>query len=114
MTKQLQILPFLFLVFTALNVTSQEIIVNIDHNNGNHEVVTVEEQNAVENVNFLTLEEFSDKKGNCVAGLQEIISSDENADFNCSAGFCMNRKHHHKKGLTRNRQLFNYFLDIDG
>ncbi len=42
----------------------------------------------------------------------DIISADQEADFNCSGGFCMNTKHYHKKGLTLNKQLFIYFLSI--
>ncbi len=44
--------------------------------------------------------------------LLDIISSDEGADFNCSGGFCLNRFHFHKKGLTLKRQLFDYFVQI--
>lgn len=46
--------------------------------------------------------------------LIDVITSDEEANFNCSAGFCMNSGHFHKKGLTLNRQLFDYFLSISG
>ncbi len=42
----------------------------------------------------------------------DIISSDEGADFNCSGGFCMNKAHYHKKGLTLKRQFFGYFILI--
>jgi len=44
--------------------------------------------------------------------LIDIISSDEEADFNCSGGFCMDKTHFHKKGLTLKRQLFDYFMKI--
>ncbi len=44
--------------------------------------------------------------------LLDIISSDEGADFNCSGGFCMNKSHFHKKGLTIKKQLFVYFMLI--
>ncbi len=44
--------------------------------------------------------------------LLDIISSEENSDFNCSGGFCMNRSHFHKKGLTLKRQFFEYFMSI--
>ena len=44
--------------------------------------------------------------------LMDIISSDEEADFNCSGGFCMHELHFHKKGLTLKRQLFDYFIKI--
>ncbi|GAA4278010.1 hypothetical protein GCM10022259_27340 [Aquimarina mytili] len=46
------------------------------------------------------------------ASLKDIISSDEGADFNCSGGFCMNKAHFHKKGLTIKKQLFVYFMRI--
>ncbi|GAA3518429.1 hypothetical protein GCM10022393_35690 [Aquimarina addita] len=46
--------------------------------------------------------------------LIDIISSDAGADFNCSGGFCMNKLHYHKKGLTLKRQLFDYFMKISG
>lgn len=122
MTKQLQFIPFLFLVLTTLNVNAQELIDDLEHIHDVQEVVSTVAQSAVENVDFIEMKDFSydykvqqDRDGqNDLAGLHEIISSDEKANFNCSAGFCMNRKHHHKKGLTRNRQLFNYFLNIDG
>ncbi|WP_025741426.1 hypothetical protein [Aquimarina pacifica] len=42
----------------------------------------------------------------------DIISSDEGADFNCSGGFCMNKSHYHKKGLTLKKQFFVYFIRI--
>ncbi|WP_128755279.1 hypothetical protein [Aquimarina sediminis] len=44
--------------------------------------------------------------------LLDIISSDEGADFNCSGGFCMNKSHFHKKGLTLKKQFFDYFMSI--
>ncbi|MFD2561116.1 hypothetical protein [Aquimarina rubra] len=44
--------------------------------------------------------------------LIDIISSDEGADFNCSGGFCMDKSHFHKKGLTLKKQLFGYFMKI--
>ena len=44
--------------------------------------------------------------------LMDIITSDEGADFNCSGGFCMDRSHFHKKGLTLKRQLFDYFITV--
>jgi len=44
--------------------------------------------------------------------LMDIISSDEGTDFNCSGGFCMNKSHYHKKGLTLKRQFFEYFVRI--
>lgn len=42
----------------------------------------------------------------------DIISSDEGFDFNCSGGFCMNKSHYHKRGLTPKKQLFGYFMSI--
>ncbi len=44
--------------------------------------------------------------------LLDIISSDEGADFNCSGGFCMDKSHFHKKGLTLKKQFFGYFMSI--
>ncbi|WP_378175787.1 hypothetical protein [Aquimarina sp. SS2-1] len=44
--------------------------------------------------------------------LIDIISSDEGADFNCSGGFCMDKSHFHKRGLTLKKQLFGYFMKI--
>ncbi len=44
--------------------------------------------------------------------LIDIITSDEGSDLNCSGGFCMEKSHHHKKGLTLKRQLFNYFMKM--
>ncbi len=44
--------------------------------------------------------------------LIDILSSDEGTDFNCSGGFCMNKSHFHKKGLTLKKQLFVYFMSI--
>ncbi len=44
--------------------------------------------------------------------LLDIISSDEGTDFNCSGGFCMNKSHFHKKGLTIKKQLFVYFMKM--
>jgi len=44
--------------------------------------------------------------------LIDIISSDVRTDFNCSGGFCMNKSHYHKKGLTLMRQFFGYFMKI--
>ncbi|WP_438422914.1 hypothetical protein [Aquimarina macrocephali] len=44
--------------------------------------------------------------------LLDIIFSDEGSDFNCSGGFCMNKSHFHKKGLTMKKQLFDYFMSI--
>ncbi|WP_299443507.1 hypothetical protein [uncultured Aquimarina sp.] len=44
--------------------------------------------------------------------LIDIISSDEGADFNCSGGFCMDKSHFHKRGLTLKKQLFDYFMKI--
>ncbi|MHA7059396.1 hypothetical protein ACWGOQ_0019370 [Aquimarina sp. M1] len=44
--------------------------------------------------------------------LIDIISSDEGADFNCSGGFCMDKSHFHKRGLTLKKQLFGYFIKI--
>ncbi len=34
------------------------------------------------------------------------------SNINCSGGFCMIHSHYHKKGLTRNRQYFDYFMKI--
>ncbi len=48
-----------------------------------------------------------------VLSLIDIISSDEGTDFNCSGGFCMNKLHYHKKGLTLKRQFFGYFMSIN-
>ncbi|WP_108868235.1 hypothetical protein [Aquimarina aquimarini] len=42
--------------------------------------------------------------------LLDIISSEEESDFNCSGGFCMNNFHFHKKGVTLTKQLFDYFI----
>ncbi len=44
--------------------------------------------------------------------LLDVISSDNDFDFNCSGGFCMNNAHFHKKGLTTKKQLFEYFMNI--
>ncbi|MBG6130563.1 hypothetical protein IWQ47_002039 [Aquimarina sp. EL_43] len=44
--------------------------------------------------------------------LLDIIFSDEGSDFNCSGGFCMNKSHFHKKGLSMKKQLFDYFMSI--
>ncbi len=44
--------------------------------------------------------------------LLDVILSDEGADFNCSGGFCMNKSHFHKKGLSMKKQLFDYFMSI--
>ncbi|WP_298320694.1 hypothetical protein [uncultured Aquimarina sp.] len=44
--------------------------------------------------------------------LIDIISSDEGSDFNCSGGFCMDKSHFHKRGLTLKKQLFDYFMKI--
>jgi len=44
--------------------------------------------------------------------LIDIITSDTGADFNCSGGFCMDKSHFHKKGLTLKKQLFGYFMKI--
>ncbi len=40
----------------------------------------------------------------------DFISFDQVADFNCSGGFCMDRSHFHKKGITTKKQLFDYFI----
>ncbi|KAA1244438.1 hypothetical protein [Aquimarina sp. RZ0] len=44
--------------------------------------------------------------------LIDIISSDKRSDFNCSGGFCMDKSHFHKKGISPKKQLFNYFINI--
>lgn len=44
--------------------------------------------------------------------LLDILTSEEGSDFNCSGGFCMNKSHFHKKGLTLKKQLFDYFMNI--
>lgn len=44
--------------------------------------------------------------------LIDLLKSDEGADFNCSGGFCMNKSHYHKKGLTLKKQYFVYFMNI--
>ncbi|WP_438712477.1 hypothetical protein ACSTS3_09080 [Aquimarina muelleri] len=44
--------------------------------------------------------------------LLDVITSDEGSDFNCSGGFCMNKSHSHKKGLTLKKQFFVYFMNI--
>lgn len=44
--------------------------------------------------------------------LLDIIFSDVGSDFNCSGGFCMNKSHFHKKGLSMKKQLFDYFMSI--
>lgn len=44
--------------------------------------------------------------------LLDIIFSDEGSDFNCSGGFCMNKSHFHKKGLSMKKQFFDYFMSI--
>lgn len=44
--------------------------------------------------------------------LLDVITSDEGADFNCSGGFCMNKSHFHKKGLSLKKQFFDYFMSI--
>ncbi|WP_109852367.1 hypothetical protein [Aquimarina sp. AU58] len=44
--------------------------------------------------------------------LLDILFSDEGSDFNCSGGFCMNKSHFHKKGLSMKKQLFGYFMSI--
>ncbi|SEK23551.1 hypothetical protein SAMN04487910_0036 [Aquimarina amphilecti] len=62
---------------------------NANHNHANHEVLHSED-----------------------IALIDIITSDEGTDFNCSGGFCMDKSHFHKKGLTLKRQLFDYFMKI--
>ena len=47
-----------------------------------------------------------------VMSLEEILSSDDIIDFNCTGGFCMKKSHTHKKGLSTQRQLFDYFMRI--
>ncbi|MDH7446827.1 hypothetical protein [Aquimarina sp. 2201CG14-23] len=44
--------------------------------------------------------------------LIDFISSDSGSDFNCSGGFCMDKSHFHKRGLTLKKQLFDYFMKI--
>lgn len=44
--------------------------------------------------------------------LLDVITLDEGADFNCSGGFCMNKSHSHKKGLSLKKQFFDYFMSI--
>lgn len=66
---------------------------HIDHD---HEV----EEDHMHNHNYITM------------SLDEIISSDDIIDFNCTGGFCMKKSHTHKKGLSTQRQLFDYFMRI--
>ncbi|UZO79550.1 hypothetical protein NBT05_11335 [Aquimarina sp. ERC-38] len=47
-----------------------------------------------------------------IMSLDEIISSDDVSDFRCTGGFCMNEGHSHKKGLSFQKQLFNYFMKV--
>ncbi|GAA4272109.1 hypothetical protein U6A24_11430 [Aquimarina gracilis] len=87
-----------------------------------------------ENLNFETLGEANEKDFSYISDINkeelqylyldydndhdeelaliDIISSDEGTDFNCSGGFCMNKHHYHKKGLTLKRQFFIYFMSI--
>lgn len=53
-----------------------------------------------------------DHKHHHEVSLLDIITSDEGADFNCSGGFCMNKSHFHKKGLSLKKQFFDYFMSI--
>ncbi|MFL1896402.1 hypothetical protein ACJRPK_11920 [Aquimarina sp. 2-A2] len=46
--------------------------------------------------------------------LHSILSSDGGFDFNCHGGFCMQKSHTHKKGLSQNKQLFTYFMNVSG
>ena len=57
---------------------------------------------------------FSETSGSLsgIMSLDEIISSDDLTDFRCTGGFCMNESHSHKKGLSFQKQLFNYFMKV--
>jgi len=61
--------------------------------------------------NHLELDDVNDKHPVHISFI-DIISSDEGSDFNCSGGFCMDKSHSHKKGLSIKRQLFGYFIKI--
>jgi hypothetical protein len=61
--------------------------------------------------NHLEEDEFHNDGSHDIS-LIDIISSDEGSDFNCSGGFCMDKSHFHKRGLTLKKQLFNYFMKI--
>ncbi|MEW7291588.1 hypothetical protein [Aquimarina sp. 2304DJ70-9] len=61
---------------------------------------------------FKTEDAHLDHDHNDDLSLLDVISSDESSDFNCSGGFCMNKLHFHKKGLTIKKQLFVYFMRI--
>ncbi len=124
MTKQLRTISLFFILYNlcVMNVQSQHIV---DHSI-KHSFLSSPAKS------ILSLIELEKKVFSYDIGFQEhdhdhkdefhmhdhkltlldIISSEENSDFNCSGGFCMNRSHLHKKGLTLKKQLFEYFMSI--
>lgn len=63
-------------------------------------------------IHFLEILHSADDKVSGIMSLDEIISSDDLTDFRCTGGFCMNESHSHKKGLSFQKQLFNYFMKV--
>lgn len=124
MTKLLRFTPSILLLLCAFSISAQELPAHSDHNHTscthtNDQVFSKSEltnsfEKNVFSYNFISSKQIRsafDNQDHSIS-LIDVISSDESADFNCSAGFCMNSAHYHKKGLTLNRQLFDYFLSI--
>ncbi len=120
MNRFLHSLSLLFFLLIFSTVNSQSIAnLNLSSITNEHQLskVELEKNNSTENLKVISYDyhESNDHHNHNHSSeitLLDVISSDEGADFNCSGGFCMNKLHYHKKGLTITKQLFGYFMSI--
>lgn len=124
MTTQLRTISLFFVLFNlhAMTAQSQELVDNFTNDfmlssQTKSILDSAKFEKRVFSYNFQEHEHDHDHEDGFHADdhtlvLLDIISSDENSDFNCSGGFCMNRFHFHKKGLTLKKQFFEYFMRI--
>ncbi|MFC5044989.1 hypothetical protein ACFSTE_20805 [Aquimarina hainanensis] len=105
------------LVFSYTTLIAQTSLENDEHIHHVHELHEVKNDTcnakkvcaySSEIVNVIVIDSL---KTNALSMI-DILSSDENSDVNCSAGFCMTKSHNHKRGLTTKKQLFHYFINI--
>ncbi len=121
MSKSLHSLTLLvfLLIFNFINSQSLFADDHFSHEEGNFHSVDVE-SNLTDNLissekkvfSYISKIQDTHLDHDHDLSLLDVISSDESSDFNCSGGFCMNKSHFHKKGLTIKKQLFVYFMRI--
>lgn len=110
-------LLFTFLtVCMGLGTVSAQLTNDPVTNKENHSDIETAQWHDHEATALLPLEVRTNKSkaSGLAMSLHSILSSDNGFDFNCHGGFCMQKKHSHKKGLSQNKQLFSYFMKVSG